>query len=65
MNETIQGVRNAQKANPEQNYFISLLVFEGDGVKGVRTVRDRVSVENIEDIKVFWLRGGLLPVRFE
>ena len=51
MNETIQGVRNAQKANPEQNYFISLVVFEGDGVKGVRTVRDRVPVENIEDIK--------------
>ena len=51
MNETIQGVRNAQKVNPEQNYFISLVVFEGDGVKGVRTVRDRVPVENIEDIK--------------
>lgn len=51
MNETIQGVRKAQNANPEQNYFISLVVFEGDGVKGVRTVRDRVPVENIEDIK--------------
>lgn len=51
MNETIQGVRNAQKANPEQNYLISLVVFEGDGVKGVRTVRDRVPVEDIEDIK--------------
>lgn len=24
MNETIQGVRNAQSANPEQNHFISL-----------------------------------------
>lgn len=51
MNETIQGVRKAQKANPEQNYFISLVVFEGDGPEGVRTVRDRVPVENIEDIK--------------
>ena len=51
INETIQGVRKAQKANPEQNYFISLVVFEGEGVKGVRTVRDRVPVENIENIK--------------
>lgn len=50
MNKTIQGVRIAQKANPEQNYFISLVVFEGDGPEGVRTVRDRVPVESIEDI---------------
>ena len=51
VNETIQGVRNAQKVNPQQNYYISLVVFEGDGVKGVRTVRDRVPVENIDDIR--------------
>jgi uncharacterized protein YegL len=34
INETFQSVRNAQKQNPNQNYFISLVVFEGDGVKG-------------------------------
>ncbi len=51
INETFQGIRNARKANPEQNYFISLVVFEGSGVSGVRTLRDRVSIENIEDIK--------------
>jgi len=58
INETIQGVRNAQKANPQQNYFISLVVFEGEGVKGVRTVRDRVPVENIEDIRQEEYRPG-------
>jgi len=63
VNETIQGVRNAQKANPEQNYFISLVVFEGDGMKGVRTVRDRVPIENIEDIKQKEYRpGGCTPL---
>lgn len=51
MNETIQGIRKAQKTNPDQNYFVTLVVFEGDGMKGVRTVRDRVPVENVEDIK--------------
>ena len=51
MNETFAGIRKAQKTNPEQNYFVSLVVFEGDGVKGVRTVRDRVPGENIKDIR--------------
>lgn len=51
MNETFAGIRSARRANPGQNYFVSLVVFEGDGVKGVRTVRDRVPVENIEDIR--------------
>jgi len=58
MNETIQGVRKAQRANPEQNFFISLVVFEGNGMSGVRTVRDRVPVENIEDIKQEEYRPG-------
>lgn len=58
VNETIQGVRNAQKANPQQNYYISLVVFEGDGVKGVKTVRDRVPVENINDIRPKEYRPG-------
>jgi len=58
VNETIQGIRNAQKANPEQNYFLSLTVFEGSGVSGVRTVRDRVPIENIEDIRQEEYRPG-------
>ena len=58
MNETFQSVRNAQAANPENNYYVSLVVFEGDGVKGVRTVRDRVPVEKIEDIREEEYRPG-------
>jgi len=58
VNETIQGIRNAQKANSEQNYFLSLIVFEGSGVSGVRTVRDRVPIENIEDIRPEEYRPG-------
>ena len=51
MNETIQGIRKAWKQNPEQNFFVSLVVFEGNGTQGVRTVRDRVPIENIEDLR--------------
>lgn len=58
MNETFQGIRNASKANPEQNFFVSLVVFEGSGVKGVRTVRDRIPVENIKDIRQEEYRPG-------
>jgi uncharacterized protein YegL len=63
MNETFQGIRNASKANPEQNFFVSLVVFEGIGVKGVRTVRDRILVENIQDISQEEYRpGGCTPL---
>lgn len=58
MNETFAGIRKARETNPDQNYFVSLVVFEGDGVKGVRTVRDRVPVENIEDIRQEEYRPG-------
>ena len=51
INETIQTVRNAQERYPEQNHFFSLVVFEGDGVKGVKTIRDRVPIEKIDNIK--------------
>ncbi len=63
VNETIQGIRKAQKMNPEQNCFVSLVVFEGNGIRGVRTVRDRVPVENIEDIKQEeYQPGGATPL---
>ncbi|NLZ51144.1 MAG: VWA domain-containing protein [Rikenellaceae bacterium] len=58
INETFQSVRNAQKQNPNQNYFISLVVFEGDGVRGVRMVRDRVPVESVQDIMQEEYRPG-------
>lgn len=63
MNETFQSVRNARADNPEANYYVSLVVFEGNGVEGVRTVRDRVPVEKIDDIKNSEYRpGGCTPL---
>lgn len=51
INETFQTIRNAAEAHRDCNYFVSLVVFEGNGMQGVRTVRDRVPVEQIEDIR--------------
>ena len=63
INETIQTVRNAQERYPEQNHFFSLVVFEGDGVKGVKTIRDRVPIEKIDNIKQEEYRpGGCTPL---
>jgi len=51
MNETIQGIKKAQKENPEQHYYISLVTFEGDGTHGVKTVRDRIPADRMETLK--------------
>ena len=51
LNETLGGIRAAQKDNPEQNHFVSIVSFEGNGMKGVKTIRDRVPIENIENIR--------------
>lgn len=50
MNETIQSIKVAGKENPQQRYFVSLVVFEGNGMKGVKTVRDRIPIEKTEEI---------------
>lgn len=63
MNETIQAVRKASEQHPDNNYFVSLVVFEGDGPEGVRVVRDRVHIERVEDIKQDEYRpGGCTPL---
>lgn len=63
VNETIQGIRKASRNADGQNFFVSLVVFEGDGVKGVRTVRERVPIENIENIMdEEYQPGGCTPL---
>lgn len=63
MNETFNAIRKSKKENPEANYFVSLVVFEGNGPQGVRTVRDRICVENIEDIALEeYVPGGCTPL---
>ena len=50
LNETLGGIRAAKRSNPEQNHFVSIVSFEGDGVRGVKTIRERIPIERIQDI---------------
>ena len=52
LNETLGGIRSASREKPGQNHFVSIVSFEGDGVKGVKTIRDRVPVEKVENITI-------------
>lgn len=50
MNETIQTVKMAQKKHPEQRHFVTIISFSGSGMEGVKVLRDRVPVEEAEEI---------------
>lgn len=63
MNETFNSIRKAQKENPSNNYFVSLVVFEGSGIGGVRIVRDRVPVVSVKDVNFReYQPGGCTPL---
>ena len=40
INETLSGIRRTQEDYPQQNHFVSIVTFEGSGMKGVKTRRD-------------------------
>ena len=48
INETLNGIRNAQRDYPDQNQYVSIVTFEGDGVAGVKTRRDSVPASKVE-----------------
>ncbi len=49
MNEVLNGIRRDQEDHPDQKNFVTIVTFEGDGVKGVKTRRDRVPIASIKD----------------
>lgn len=51
MNETIQTIKAAQERHPELKQFISLISFSGDGMEGVKVIRDRVSAAAVSEIR--------------
>ena len=52
LNETLESIRSAKRQNPQQNHFLTIVSFEGYGIRGVRTLRDRIPIENIENISM-------------
>ena len=63
INETFNGIRKTQDEYPSQHQYVSIVTFEGNGVRGVKTLRDRIPVENIQNLKDDDYRpGGCTPL---
>ncbi len=63
VNEAFSGIRRNQEEFPEQRHHVSIVTFEGTGMSGVRTRRDRVPVGEIRDFAEKDYRpGGCTPL---
>ena len=63
VNEAFSGIRKNQEEFPEQRHYVSIVTFEGTGMSGVRTRRDRVPVGKIRDFtEKDYQPGGCTPL---
>ena len=63
MNEVISGIRKNQKEFPEQRHYVTIVTFEGSGPDGVKTRRDRVPIQTVEDFtEMDYCPGGCTPL---
>lgn len=63
INETLADIRKAQTEFPEQSQYVSIVTFEGEGMEGVKTRRDRVPVAKVMDMTARDYRpGGCTPL---
>ena len=49
MNEVLGGIRKNQEEHPDQRHNVTIVTFEGNGIGGVKTRRDRVPIEKVEN----------------
>lgn len=47
MNEVLSGIKKNQEEFPEQHHYVTIVTFEGNGISGVKTRRDRVPVGTV------------------
>ena len=63
INEVLSGIRKNQEEHPEQRHNATLVTFEGNGISGVKTRRDRVPIEKIDNLTEKDYRpGGCTPL---
>lgn len=63
INEVLSGIRKNQENYPEQQHYVSIVTFEGNGVVGIKTRRDRVAIDKVEDFsKKDYRPGGCTPL---
>ena len=63
INEVLGGIRKNQEEYPDQQHYVTIVTFEGNGVSGIKTRRDRVAIGKIEDFtKDDYHPGGCTPL---
>lgn len=63
MNEVISGIRKNQKEFPDQRHYVTIVTFEGNGPEGIKTRRDRVPIQTVEDFTdMDYCPGGCTPL---
>lgn len=63
MNEVLSGIKKNQEEFPDQHHFVTIVTFEGEGLSGVKTRRDRVPAGSIEPFTQKDYRpGGCTPL---
>lgn len=63
MNEVLNGIRRNQEEYPEQHHYVTIVTFEGSGMSGVKTRRDRVPISTVDPFTEKDYRpGGCTPL---
>lgn len=63
MNEVISGIRKNQNEFPDQRHYVTIVTFEGNGPEGIKTRRDRVPIQTVEDFtEMDYCPGGCTPL---
>ena len=63
INEVLSGIRKNQEEFPDQQHYASIVTFEGHGIAGVKTRRDRVPIEKVgEFTRKDYRPGGCTPL---
>ena len=63
MNEVLSGIKKNQEEFPDQHHYVTIVTFEGSGISGVKTRRDRVPINTVEPFTEKDYRpGGCTPL---
>ena len=63
INEVLSGIRKNREEFPGQQHYVTIVTFEGNGIGGIKTRRDRVSIENVQDFtRKDYRPGGCTPL---
>lgn len=63
INEVLSGIRKNQEEFPDQQHYVSIVTFEGNGIAGIKTRRDRLPIGKVGDFtQKDYHPGGCTPL---